>query len=136
MEVSRARQAVSTALEKCSGEALLFVRNDEGEDELLARYREGSRVSHVRARSPPTPNKFSFNSPVAACTLCRGFGRVIQTDMKLVIPDESLSLAAGACPWRSGTQRVCQEDLIRCAKNEGIRTDVPWRDLTDWERRG
>src|SRR6185295_15818978 len=47
------------------------------------------------------PNSFSFNSPVGACEQCRGFGRTIGIDYRLVIPDEGKSLADGATkPWR------------------------------------
>ena len=35
--------------------------------------------------SDPTPNMFSFNSPLGACDTCRGFGRVIGIDYGLVI---------------------------------------------------
>jgi len=35
----------------------------------------------------PVPNLFSFNSPLGACETCRGFGRVIDIDLDLVIPD-------------------------------------------------
>ncbi|MBW2369837.1 MAG: excinuclease ABC subunit A, partial [Deltaproteobacteria bacterium] len=34
----------------------------------------------------PTPNLFSFNSPIGACPVCRGFGRVIDIDLDLIIP--------------------------------------------------
>jgi hypothetical protein len=41
------------------------------------------------ATSPtaPLPNLFSFNSPLGACDTCRGFGRVIDMDLDLIIPD-------------------------------------------------
>ncbi len=45
---------------------------------------------------PPFSNLFSFNSPVGACDTCRGFGRVIDIDLELIIPDPALSLAQGA----------------------------------------
>ncbi|MBI3000621.1 MAG: hypothetical protein HYY46_19540 [Deltaproteobacteria bacterium] len=45
----------------------------------------------------PLPNLFSFNSPLGACETCRGFGRVIDIDPDLVIPDPSKSLSSGAC---------------------------------------
>src|SRR5207244_1283806 len=35
----------------------------------------------------PVPNLFSFNSPLGACETCRGFGRVIDLDLDLVVPD-------------------------------------------------
>ena len=35
---------------------------------------------------PPLPNLFSFNSPLGACDTCRGFGRVIDMDLDLIIP--------------------------------------------------
>jgi excinuclease ABC subunit A len=41
----------------------------------------------------PVPNLFSFNSPLGACETCRGFGRVIDIDLDLVIPDPGKSLA-------------------------------------------
>ncbi len=48
----------------------------------------------------PVPNLFSFNSPLGACETCRGFGRVIDIDLDLVIPDPGKSLSDGAIkPW-------------------------------------
>jgi excinuclease ABC subunit A len=88
-----------------------------------------------RHYADPTPNLFSFNSPVGACESCRGFGRVIGIDFGLVIPDPAKSLADGAVrPWQSGMSRECQTDMMRLAKRRGIPTDVPWRDLAGEQR--
>ena len=77
------------------------------------------------------PNSFSFNSPVGACEQCRGFGRTIGIDYRLVIPDEEKTLAGGAIkPWQTKSNKECQDDLLRYAKQRGIPVDVPWRELT------
>ena len=71
--------------------------------------------------SEPTPAAFSFNSPLGACETCRGFGRTIGIDWKLVIPDDSLSLFDGAIkPFRSGYSMECQEDLVRFGRKRGM----------------
>ncbi|MEJ2032890.1 MAG: excinuclease ABC subunit UvrA, partial [Deltaproteobacteria bacterium] len=83
----------------------------------------------------PAPHMFSFNSPIGACESCRGFGRIIGIDPGLVVPDESLSLAAGAVkPWQSDSYGECQDDLLRFARKRGIPTRVPWRELTAAQR--
>src|SRR5690606_37893231 len=41
------------------------------------------------AYAEPSQSLFSFNSPVGACETCRGFGRTMGIDYRLVIPDES-----------------------------------------------
>jgi len=84
----------------------------------------------------PTPSLFSFNSPIGACETCRGFGRVIGVDYDLVIPDHTKSLAGGAVkPWQTPSFKECQDDLLSFAKKRGVRTSVPWKGLTDEERR-
>ena len=84
----------------------------------------------------PTPSLFSFNSPLGACETCRGFGRVIGVDYGLVVPDGSKTLRGGAIrPWQTESYRECQDDLEKFAKKRGIPLDVPWRDLTDEQRR-
>ena len=50
-----------------------------------------------RTFRPATPPLFSFNSPLGACPKCRGFGRVIEIDYRLAMPDHSLSIDGGAC---------------------------------------
>ncbi len=83
----------------------------------------------------PLPNTFSFNSPVGACETCRGFGRTIGIDYRLVIPDETKSLAAGAIkPWQTKSNKECQDDLLRYAHERGVPTTVPWRELTAEQR--
>ena len=81
------------------------------------------------------PNSFSFNSPVGACEQCRGFGRTIGIDYRLVIPDEQKTLAGGAIkPWQTKSNKECQDDLLRYAKQRGVPVDVPWRELSDAQR--
>ncbi len=81
--------------------------------------------------SDPVPNLFSFNSPIGACTSCRGFGRIMRIDYALVVPDKSRSLAAGAVkPWQTESYREHQSNLMRFARRKGIPTDVPWSRLS------
>ena len=44
----------------------------------------------------PLPSLFSFNSPVGACETCRGFGRTIDIDLDLIIPNPDLTIEEGA----------------------------------------
>jgi len=84
----------------------------------------------------PTPSLFSFNSPLGACETCRGFGRVIGVDYGLVVPDASKTLRGGAIrPWQTESYRECQDDLEKFAKKRGVPLDVPWRELTEEQRR-
>ncbi len=84
----------------------------------------------ARSLPPPTPNLFSFNSPLGACPACRGFGRTIGFDLNLVIPDPRLSLREGAVkPWGNGADRMEYEDLIGFCRKEGIPIDEPFENL-------
>ncbi|MGQ9654249.1 MAG: excinuclease ABC subunit UvrA, partial [Thermodesulfobacteriota bacterium] len=84
----------------------------------------------------PSPNLFSFNSPVGACPTCRGFGRVIDIDPELVVPDGSKSIAQGAVrPFAIPAARMEMKDLLRFCKRNRIPTDIPWRELDAAQQR-
>jgi len=79
----------------------------------------------------PTPSLFSFNSAMGACETCRGFGRVIGVDYGLVIPNDKLTLRAGAIkPMQTPAWKEAQDDLMRHAETAGIPRDTPWYKLT------
>ena len=82
----------------------------------------------------PTPQLFSFNSPLGACTHCQGYGRIIGIDLEKVIPNRSLRLdELPIAPWNSPGYEDCYEDLERAAKKYGLRLDVPIDQLTPAE---
>jgi excinuclease ABC subunit A len=84
----------------------------------------------------PQPRLFSFNNPFGACPTCHGFGNIIELDMDLVVPDPSQSIAQGAIePWSKPHYRAQLADLKRAARKAKVRLDVPWKDLTDEEKR-
>ncbi|MFZ0241856.1 MAG: excinuclease ABC subunit UvrA [Desulfobacterales bacterium] len=86
--------------------------------------------------APPQPNLFSFNSPIGACDTCRGFGRTIDIDLDLVIPDAGLSIAGGAVkPWgnRSNPRHEFEELIDFCRQNR-IATDIPFERLNQSQR--
>jgi excinuclease ABC subunit A len=90
-------------------------------------------ISYSRASS----NLFSFNNPIGACPRCRGFGRVIEIDMDLVIPNRGLSLAQGAIkPWGGSEERRLEyRDLETFCLAEGIDMTRPYQSLEAHERR-
>ena len=97
-----------------------------------------------RCYREPEPRLFSFNNPYGACPRCQGFGNTIDFDPNLIVPDRSKSLEGGAIdPFTKPKYRSpWHAEMKRAAKSEGIRTDIPWFDLTDaqqkflWEGRG
>jgi excinuclease ABC subunit A len=87
--------------------------------------------SSDRRYTDPIASMFSFNSAVGACEACRGFGRVVGVDYGLVIPNDKLTLRAGAIkPMQTPAWQECQDDLMRHAEAAGIPRDTPWYKLT------
>lgn len=79
----------------------------------------------------PGAEELAFNSQ-GACMRCDGTGVVREVDMDTIIPDDSLTIDEGAvAPWQSLMWSL-MKDIAR--DHLGVRTDVPWRDLTDRER--
>jgi len=79
----------------------------------------------------PSPGLFSFNSPIGACELCRGFGRTIGVDWAKVF-DRSKSIADGALrPWSGKAAKHERKLLLRHCTRAGIATDVPLRELSE-----
>ncbi|MFC0676004.1 excinuclease ABC subunit UvrA [Brachybacterium hainanense] len=79
---------------------------------------------------PPGAEELAFNS-AGACPRCEGTGVVRTVDDAALVPDPSLTLDDGAvAPWQMFGFRV-QPDI---AREFGVRTDVPWSELEDWER--
>ncbi len=84
----------------------------------------------------PEPRLFSFNNPYGACPRCQGFGNTIDFDLNLVVPDPSKSLDDGAIePWTKPRYRVLFQEARKWARERGIPTNVPWRQLTAEQRR-
>lgn len=62
----------------------------------------------------PNAHFFNFNNPYGACKRCEGFGRVIDIDEHLVIPNRSLSVYEGAIvAWRGEKMKLYQEELVK-----------------------
>jgi excinuclease ABC subunit A len=127
-------EALEIAFERGQGRLGVDIESPEGNQHL--RFSSGLHCPHCDVSwQDPVPNLFSFNSPIGACPECRGFGRVIGIDYELVIPDQGKTLAGGAIrPWQTSAYQECQQDLMRFARRGGIRTDVPWRELSAAER--
>ena len=80
----------------------------------------------------PTSALFSFNNPVGACPMCRGFGRTIGLDLEKSVPDPSLSIKKGAIkPFQGDRGKECQRDLIRNCKERDIDITTPWFELDE-----
>ncbi|MCZ6875479.1 MAG: excinuclease ABC subunit A, partial [bacterium] len=79
----------------------------------------------------PVPNLFSFNSPLGACETCRGFGRSIDIDLDLIIPDRGKSLKDGAIkPWSTKSTTRERRVLLDFCQQHAIPTHAPYAELS------
>jgi excinuclease ABC subunit A len=146
-ERARVLEAIEVALKHGSGQLHVYVAKepvapvqqaqaatdfeaDKGPE--IWRYSTGLHCPESNQRyTDPIASMFSFNSAVGACDSCRGFGRVIGVDYALVIPNDKLTLRAGAIkPMQTPAWQEAQDDLMRHAEAEGIPRDTPWNKLS------
>ncbi|MBI1910595.1 MAG: excinuclease ABC subunit UvrA [Deltaproteobacteria bacterium] len=84
----------------------------------------------------PTPLSLSFNHPVGACPVCKGFGNILRYDENKVVPDRTLSLRGGAIePWTKPSYAWWYEELEKNADEYGVNLDKPFSELTSEERK-
>ncbi|OYU42785.1 MAG: excinuclease ABC subunit A, partial [Burkholderiales bacterium PBB4] len=157
-EKARVLEAIEGALKRGSGRLTVYVvkepvqavdsagaapesiashpLGDAAYDPALWRFSTGLHCPQSDLRySDPLASMFSFNSAVGACEACRGFGRVVGVDYGLVIPNDKLTLRAGAVkPMQTPAWQECQDDLMRHAEAAGIPRDTPWYKLTDEQK--
>ena len=78
----------------------------------------------------PSAEELAFNSQ-GACHTCDGTGTVRTVDRSTLVPDDSLTIEGGAvAPWNSLMWSI----MVDVCREMGVRTDIPFRDLTDREK--
>ncbi len=128
-ERKRAVDSFETALKR-SGRADIHLSSGERRRFSAALECPDCRIAYRQ----PTANFFSYNSPAGACEACRGFGRTIDIDLDLVIPDKSKSILEGAVkPW-TGIARMEFQDLLDFCRRRKIPTEVPFRELGEQQQ--
>jgi len=76
------------------------------------------------------PRLFSFNNPHGACPECDGLGSKLYFDPALVVPNEGLSLRAGAiAPWSRSSSPYYLQTLDAIARHYKVALNTPWEDL-------
>ncbi len=127
-DLSRAADSVQTAFMTGRGHITLTVTDEETTQTVL--FSDKFEEDGITFEEP-TEHLFSFNSPLGACPVCEGYGKIIGIDENLVIPDENLSVYddAVAC-WRGETMKQWKERLIYSADKFDFPIHKPWYRLT------
>lgn len=126
----RLTEALETALRLGQDVVYTVLKEENGAWGRLREYR-----SDWYPLAEPRAELFSGNSPMGACTSCKGYGRAITYDYNLgIIPDKSIE--DGALKMLSSqTLSVCYGDFLRANKRaKAVRTDVPWSELSQKEK--
>ena len=83
----------------------------------------------------PDDYLFSFNSPLGACPVCGGLGKIIGISEDLVVPDKTKSIYDGAIAcWRGDKMGWFKDHLVQLAPQYGIDAFKPYCELSEREK--
>ena len=84
----------------------------------------------------PDEYLFSFNSPLGACPVCGGLGKIVGISEDLVIPDKTKSIYEGAVAcWRGDKMGWFKDLVVRNAEKYGIPVFEPYCKLTEAQKK-
>jgi excinuclease ABC subunit A len=110
-------------------EGIVYAENADTSDRTVFSSRFACPVSGFTIEEIE-PRLFSFNSPHGACPACDGLGTETFFDPAMVVPDERLTLAAGAvAPWSGSQSPYYDQTLQSLARHYKVTTSTPWKDL-------
>ena len=134
---TRLHASVETAFDKGAG--TIYVRK-----EVQAQTGDGASDVQVETKQfinrfeadgmvfeKPDEYLFSFNSPLGACPVCGGLGKIIGISEDLVIPDKSKTIYDGAIAcWRGDKMGWFKDQIVRNASKYGIPIFEPYCNLS------
>ncbi|MGJ8672278.1 excinuclease ABC subunit UvrA [Rubritalea sp.] len=138
---TRLHEALEAALNYGKGNCSILSQFNTDQSALNTFSTEWKNANTGFTLRPPSASLFSFNSPLGACPECRGFGRIIGIDLNKAIQDPTLTIREGVIkPFEGERGAECKDDLIRCAREQGIDTNTPWHLIPkkdqDWILKG
>ena len=122
---ARALSSIETAFAKGNGRLLIW------KDGAVSEFSERFEADGIVFRKPDE-YLFSFNSPLGACPVCGGLGRIEGISEDLIVPDKSKSIYDGAIVcWRGEKMGWFKDQLIANAERNGIPIFEPWCNLSE-----
>ncbi|MBR5661714.1 MAG: excinuclease ABC subunit UvrA [Bacteroidales bacterium] len=121
---TRLRSSIDNAFRE--GEGNLILVKDGGRESFSNRF----EMDGMTFREPDE-YLFSFNSPLGACPVCGGLGKIIGVSEDLVIPDKSKSIYDGAIAcWRGDKMGWFKDHLVQVAERYHIPIFEPYCNLS------
>ena len=129
--ISRFSESIETAFFEGEGDCVIRFYGKKTESFDFSRHFEADGIQFEE----PSDLMFSFNSPVGACPVCEGFGRVMGIDEDLVIPNKSLSVYEDAVVcWKGEKMSEWKNEFIHAAGRYDFPIHRPYFELSDKER--
>ena len=131
--ISRLTDSAETAMYEGDGACLLRFYTVDGETRLhsFSTKFEADGITFTE----PTDQMFSFNSPIGACPVCEGFGKIVGIDEHLVVPNRALSVYDGAVMcWRGEKMGEWLHEFLREAPAHNFPIFAPYYELTEEQK--
>jgi len=130
--ISRFSESIETAFYEGGGDCIIrFYVGDKTESFDFSKHFEADGMQFEE----PSDLMFSFNSPVGACPICEGFGRVMGIDEDLVVPNKGLSVYEDAIVcWKGEKMSEWKNEFIRSAHKYDFPVHRPYYELSNKER--
>ena len=135
---TRLNASVQTAFDKGGGDMALYdlaASDDKGKTGVTVRFCSRFEKDGLTFRQPDE-YLFSFNSPLGACPVCGGLGKIVGISEDLVVPDKTKSIYDGAIAcWRGEKMSWFRDLVIKNSEKYGIPIFEPYCKLTEAQKR-
>ena len=113
------------------GEGIMYVRKEtEGQFFSIKQFVNRFEADGMTFQKPDE-YLFSFNSPLGACPVCGGLGKIVGISEDLVVPDKSKSIYDGAIAcWRGEKMGWFKDLIVRNSVKFGIPIFEPYCNLS------
>ena len=127
--LSRVNSSVSTAFEVGRGDMFLWEKS--GLRHFCSRFQKDGLTF-----KKPDEYLFSFNSPLGACPVCGGLGKIVGISEDLVIPDKTKSIYEGAVAcWRGEKMSWFKDLVIKNSEKYKLPIFEPYCKLTEEQKK-
>ncbi len=134
-DLDRTRLADSVEQSLKLGKGVVIVAVEGEPDRVMSQQRACGNCN--LSFPEPTPQLFSFNSPMGMCPDCSGLGTRMEMDAERLIPNPELSVNDGAVKaWgKLDDATSWGSDIVRAlSKERGIDLNKPWKSLSQAHR--